>query len=109
MLHFNFILECLKYNSKRQKSPPKSSPLHEKNPILKLCLAYFEYFICNGVVVCNWIQTYLAFETQESSSLNAEMDLSAAGCSSCQEMLSWSRQCVGSRGAGGISMPSKLL
>lgn len=86
MLHFNYILEHPNQNN--SKKTPQSPLLFEKDPLLNLCLAYFGYFICNGALVYNLIQTYFAFENTGSSSLNAEMDLSTGGCFGCEETLS---------------------
>lgn len=76
LLLFSSILEHRKQNNRKRHS----KALFEKEPLLHLCLAYFEYFICHGIAIYNLIQTYFSLENRGSSSLNAEMDLSTGGC-----------------------------
>lgn len=66
--------------TKQQQKTPQSPFWFEKEPLLHLCLAYFEYFICQGIAIYNLIQIYFSLENRGSSLLNAEMDLSTGGC-----------------------------
>lgn len=62
LLHFNYILQHRKQNNRNRHS--KALFWFEKEPLLHLCLAYFEYFICHGIAIYNLIQTYFSSENR---------------------------------------------